>query len=161
MQTSTATRSEPIVQKKDRRRAVLGSLERLAARVWVPLESLAVTARSKLRFSPRVALADSVDQIEVVVEVPGVEATELDVAIDGSTLTIRGARSEQRETHGKDYYRMERYSTGFERNIRLRSPIDPNKVAATLKNGVLDVRLPKANGGNGTSHRVEVPVRAA
>jgi HSP20 family molecular chaperone IbpA len=170
---TNATAAHPIGQKEPRQRALhefverrhralRESLERFAARALVPLESLLMTARSRLLpYYPRVVVARSDDQLEVVVEVPGVDAGELEVAVDGSALTVRGARNEHREKRSKDYHRMERYRTTFKRTVPISTPIEPERVAATLKNGILQVRLPTAKQGNGAPHRVQVPIRAA
>ncbi len=161
METTNAVTSEASPKAKPRSRAVRESIEELVERAWVPLESLAMSALARLPIYPRMALARTDEQFEVAVEVPGVEASELEVALDEGVLTVHGARNEQREKRAKDYYRVERYRTAFDRSLRLPGPIEVEKAAATLKNGVLHVRLPRIKKGNGASHRVVIPVRTA
>jgi len=151
-------------EKEARRRVVQASLRQsfddLVALTWVPLQTLALRARLRLPRFPHVALARSDDQLEVDVELPGVEPTDLEVAINGSIMTIRGARQRQREKRVKDYYRLERYREAFERSIPLDLPFEPEKVSATLKNGMLQVRLPKGKGGTGKGP-LRIAVRAS
>src|SRR5258708_24696430 len=159
--TNSVTNEERSPKSSPRQRAVRASVERFVEKAWVPLESFALSAVSKLSLHPRLAVDQSEDAIEVAVEVPGIEAGELEVAIDGSTLRIHGARSEQHEKRGPNYYKMERYRTSFDRSVRLRSPVESEKASATLKNGVLSIRMPIVKAGNGSARRVPVPNRAA
>jgi len=157
METTTETISHSTA---GRRRAVRESLQRLAAGALTPLQSFATNLRSRLPFFSGAAIVTYDDRLDVTLEVPGVEAVDVEVSIDGSTLNIRWTKNEQREQRANGYYRMERYCRAFQRVLVLRRPIDLDKTAATLKNGVLEVRLPLAKSGNGVAHRKQVPVRA-
>jgi HSP20 family protein len=79
---------------------------------------------------------------EVVIraEVPGFEASELDVQLTGNLLTIR---AEHKEVPGKEGKPVERAYGRFERMLTLPEGIVPEKVAACYRNGVLEVHVPK------------------
>jgi HSP20 family protein len=76
-------------------------------------------------------------------ELPGIRNEEIDISVIGSDLTIRGRRGEQ-PREGRAYHRQERGVGEFNRVLRLPYDVDANKVEATLKDGILLVKLPKA-----------------
>jgi len=80
---------------------------------------------------------------EVVVraEVPGFEAAELEVELRNNCLHIRAEKKPEAENKEKDYEYTERR---YERYVELPVETDPAKVEAMYRNGVLEVRLPKA-----------------
>ena len=147
----------PITQESLRRTfdhfavETMGSLKTLA-------QTLAMHARLRVPRFPRVELARSEDQLEVEVEVPGVEPADIEVAVQGSVMTIRGTRHRHRERRTKNTYRLERSQAPFERTVPLALPFEHEKVTATIKNGVLHVRLARGTG-RGPANRVQVPVR--
>jgi HSP20 family protein len=169
METSHATGLQPTAtgKSKQRSRPMRQSIGSLVERAWTPLESLAMSAVSMLSFYPRVSMDESDDHVEVAVFVPGVEASELKVALEGKLLMVHGSKGKPREKRGNngdhrtEWHRMEWYRTTFERSIRLRSSISAEKATATLKNGVLHVKLPKVRGGNGNGRRVPITIRSA
>jgi HSP20 family protein len=130
----------------------MGSLKTFA-------QTLAMHARLRVPRFPRVELARSEDQLEVDVEVPGVEPADIEVAVQGSVMTIRGTRLRQREKRNKDYYQLVRSREAFERSIPLAMPFDVEKVTATITNGLLRVRMARGTG-RGPSNRVQVQLRS-
>lgn len=84
-------------------------------------------------------------------EVPGLTMEDLEVYVVGNDLTIRGLR---RENDQHTYHRRERGVGQFERVLPLSVPIDAGKVEAQLANGILTVRMPKAEAAR--PRRIEV-----
>lgn len=80
----------------------------------------------------------------VTSELPGVKMEALDITASGKTITVKGARKE--DTDGEDvrYLRRERPEGEFNRSIELPFQIDAGKVEAKLQNGVLEIKLPRA-----------------
>ncbi len=81
------------------------------------------------------------DAIILVADVPGLKPEDLDVTLEGDTLTIRGEIKPQEK---QNYLLRERMSGRFERVLTINTPIETNKVEATFENGVLTLVLPKA-----------------
>jgi HSP20 family protein len=84
---------------------------------------------------------------EVVIESPiaGVEEKDLDIDITSDTVTIRGMRQRERRVRAEDYIYQECYWGRFSRSVVLPTEVDADKSEATIKNGVLTIRLPKLN----------------
>lgn len=77
-------------------------------------------------------------------EVPGVEIEDLEITIDGTTLALKGERKVRSEIPEEKFYRRERGAGPFGRSLELPHKVDGERVEATLKDGVLKIRLPKA-----------------
>ncbi|MDP3729504.1 MAG: Hsp20/alpha crystallin family protein [bacterium] len=84
---------------------------------------------------------------EIVVEstIAGVNPENLDIDITSESVTIRGKRSKEQKIADEDYFYQECYWGKFSRSIILPQEIDAEKAVATIKNGVLTIRLPKIN----------------
>ncbi len=83
------------------------------------------------------------DCLYVEAEVPGLKSENLEIGVVGNELTIRGHRGEQ-PREGVAYHRQERAVGEFNRALRLPIDVDSAKVEATLTDGVLTIKLPKA-----------------
>ncbi len=92
---------------------------------------------------PRTDLADSEKEVTVTMELPGVDPKDVDISVTGDLLTVRGEKKAETEEKKKDYHYVERQFGTFQRTVRLPSTIDPEKVDATFKNGVLTIRIAK------------------
>jgi HSP20 family protein len=79
----------------------------------------------------------------VSAEMPGVRVEDIDINVDGYTLTITGERSSDEVPENAVYLRRERGFGKFSRAIQLPFAVDANKVEATFKDGVLKISLPK------------------
>jgi HSP20 family protein len=86
------------------------------------------------------------DQNEIVVkaELPGMTKDDVQISLSDNILTIKGEKKKEEDDRGKDYYRSERVYGAFFRSQPLPAEINPEKVRATFKNGVLEIRLPKS-----------------
>lgn len=83
------------------------------------------------------------DALWAEAEVPGLKGDDLDISVVGGDLTIRGSRGEAKQ-EGVAYHRQERGTGEFNRVLRLPQDVDPSGVEATLTDGVLRIKLPKA-----------------
>jgi HSP20 family protein len=95
---------------------------------------------------PAIDVADSENEIIVKAEVPGCKADDIDISVHGSTLTISGEKKAEEEKKEKGYYHLERSYGSFRREINLPGDVDPDRIEASCKNGVLTVTLPKSEG---------------
>ena len=93
---------------------------------------------------PLVDMFETKDDLHVTFEVPGVREKEVKVSITGDLLTVKGERTWDKEQADGSYHRLERVYGKFERSVALPVPVQADKVKATYRDGVLDIRLPKA-----------------
>ena len=84
---------------------------------------------------------------EIVIKstIAGVKPEDLDVSINNDMVTIRGERKNEEVVSGENYYYQECYWGGFSRSVVLPVDILSEKSEASLKNGILTIRLPKAD----------------
>lgn len=93
---------------------------------------------------PNIDVVDRDADILVRAEVPGVDKKDLSISLTDNLLTIKGeTKSEKKEEKG-DYHRREISSSAFARTFTLPGTVDSGKAVASLKDGVLEIILPKA-----------------
>jgi len=85
------------------------------------------------------------DEIIVESTIAGVKPEDLDIAITNEAVTIKGKREKTQTVKDEDYFYQECYWGKFSRSIILPQEIDSEKAAASLKNGILLIKLPKLN----------------
>ncbi|QDU75796.1 Spore protein SP21 [Bremerella volcania] len=94
--------------------------------------------------SPALDLKESDKEITVRLDLPGVEAKEVDIQLNGNQLVISGERKEENEEKGETYHRIERRSGRFSRSTMLPCAVEEDKIDAMMKDGILTVVLPKS-----------------
>lgn len=94
-------------------------------------------------WSPRVNVHEDKENIHVVAELPGMKKESMDLFVQGDTLILKGERRQELDEKKGNYHRVERVYGQFHRAIGLPSSVDPARVKASYKNGVLEVVLPK------------------
>lgn len=92
---------------------------------------------------PTTDVLEDKKKITLKVEIPGVEARDIDVSLDGRWLTIKGEKKQEKEEKEENFHRTERIYGQFRRTIELPAEVDPSKVDASYKRGVLKVELKK------------------
>lgn len=95
-------------------------------------------------WAPAVDITESEHEILLEAELPGMKKEEIDVQLNGDTLTLRGERKIERSEKDEQYHRVERQYGAWQRSFQIEIPIDVENVSADYKDGVLVVRLPKA-----------------
>lgn len=104
---------------------------------------------------PAVDVSENEDAIIVKAEVPGCKAEDIDISVHGNTMTISGEKKRQEEKKEKGCYRVERSYGSFRRDLNLPANVDPAKVNAVCKDGVLSITLPKAERAKATKVKVK------
>lgn len=94
-------------------------------------------------WSPRLDVSEGKGEIVVKTEIPGCEAEDLDVTLEGRLLTISGEKRREKEEKDENYHRVERSYGSFSRTVELPTEVDPDTIDATYKNGVLKIALKK------------------
>jgi len=139
----------------DRTFAVMDQLRRRMDRVFDEVEP--ARGRDALRPSlvdeaerlwargrwPRLSLADTGESLLLKAEVPGLTEKDIQLSIQKDVLTVSGERKPD-APEGYFVHRQERAPLKFARSFTLPCKVDPEKTAATLKDGVLTITLPKA-----------------
>ncbi len=92
---------------------------------------------------PATNLYETPEGYVLTAELPGVSPSDIEVSIEGTTLTLRGERKIDRGNGETNAHRLERGAGSFRRAFELPAEVDVEKVQAIHRNGVLLLRLPK------------------
>ena len=95
-------------------------------------------------FNPRTDVAETGNNVEVTVELPGMKPEDFTVETHNGNLWITGEKKEEKEEKGKTFHRVERHHGKFRRVIPLPTTVTGEKVDAQYKDGVLKIVLEKA-----------------
>jgi HSP20 family protein len=106
--------------------------------------------------APAVDLFEEKDDIVVKAELPGMDKDSIEVNLTDSTLTIKGEKKKEEEVKEENYYRSERTYGSFVRNVELPKAVHTDKVKATFKNGILEIRIPKTEEAKAKEIKVKV-----
>lgn len=92
---------------------------------------------------PILDMMDKGDKVIVKAEVPGIDKKDIEVSVTDDLLTIKGESKKEIEVKEENYFRSERSFGSFSRVIRLPAAVKADQVKANLKDGVLEIELPK------------------
>jgi HSP20 family protein len=129
--------SNPVAQLRD-------EMDRLVADFFGPLTGTVPTrSGAPARGYPPLNVWEDGEALFVEAEVPGLKSEEIEISVIANELTIRGHRGEEKR-EGVAYHRQERGVGEFNRVLRVPIEVEANQVEASLKDGVLLIKLPKA-----------------
>ena len=94
-------------------------------------------------WQPSLDFSENDKEYIVRLEAPGVPKDDLEVNVDGHTLTISGRRDFEREDKTEEYFYREREAGKFVRTVQLPTMVDQAKVTANYQDGIVTIRLPK------------------
>jgi HSP20 family protein len=106
--------------------------------------------------APVVDLFEERDDIVVKAELPGMDKDNIQVNLTDHTLTIKGEKKKEEEEKEENYYRSERSYGSFVRTLELPREVHAEKVKASFKNGILEVRMPKTEEAKAKEIKVKV-----
>jgi HSP20 family protein len=95
-------------------------------------------------WAPALDISERKDAYLVTVELPGVEAEDLDITMEDGLLTIQGERQFAQESSEQQFHRVERRYGAFRRSITLPAQVQADQIEASFDNGVLQILVPKA-----------------
>ena len=107
-------------------------------------------------WAPAIDMYETEDDLVVTTELPGVKESEVHLSIVGDVLSLHGRRMPEAQAKEENYHRVERWSGDFERHIQLPIPVQPDKVRASYRDGVLEIRLPKVEAVKPREIKIEV-----
>lgn len=94
---------------------------------------------------PPVDIYETNEHVIATAELPGIESKDdIDVTVTEDTLMLRGQIKRSQVAENENYYHTERYYGTFARTIRLPSRVQPENTEASYKNGILEVKMAKA-----------------
>ena len=93
--------------------------------------------------TPAVDVTEDEKAYRIAAELPGMDETDVEVALSGDTLTIKGEKRQEKEAKEPNFYLAERSYGSFQRAFALPDGIDRDKIDASFAKGVLTVTLPK------------------
>jgi HSP20 family protein len=102
------------------------------------------TRTDGMAFTPTVDIEETAEEFVVRADLPGVPQKDVKVSLMGDTLTVRGERKYETHENESTVHRVERVYGTFERSFTLGAPVRNDKVKATYRDGVLEIRVPKA-----------------
>lgn len=105
---------------------------------------------------PAVEIADTTDTVIVKAQLPGFTKDQVQVQITDDRLTIKGEMREEEKKEDKNYYRREFRYGAFTRNITLPTAVQADKAEAQLKDGILQITIPKS----AQAKAQEIPISA-
>ena len=115
-------------------------LDRLFEDIWgAPM----VRTQQESGFSPRVNIEETKDHLIVTFELPGLEKKDIKVSVKDNTLVVSGTRELKSENKEGNTVRSEIWSGSFSRSFTLPETINPEKINADYKNGLLEIRMDK------------------
>src|SRR5260370_11221254 len=150
--------------------AVGGSIRSMSLSQCDPLTNLPATFRSfedalarmlneprgARPWCPSVDIYETENELVLKADLPEVKLEDIEVRVENLTLTLKGERKFEKDDSIKGHHRIERSYGTFERSFTVPATVDPEKVAADYKNGVLTVKLPKKEAAKPRQVKIEV-----
>ena len=124
------------------------------ARSWWP-ENWFPRHASEVR-APALDVFEDKDDVVVKAELPGMDKENIEVNLTDTTLTIKGEKKKEEEVKEENYYRSERSYGSFVRSVELPKSVYSDKVKASFKNGILEVRAPKTEEAKAKEIKVKI-----
>ena len=130
---STPVTRDPFTMMRD-------EMNELISRMWSGQEN----ASNGLTLKPAMDISEDENAYEIRVDVPGMNAKDFDIQVQGNSVTVSGKRTEEKEEKDKTFHRVERRCGSFSRSVTLPCDVNEDEVAAHYENGVLMLSLPKS-----------------
>ena len=118
---------------------------------WNPLFAAEFAAGE---WAPAVDIIENERGIVIKAELPGIDPKDIAVTVDNNVLTLKGERHVEKEAKKENFHRMERAYGVFARSFALPEHVDPVKVTADFKDGLLTVTLPRSEAAK--SRAIEI-----
>jgi HSP20 family protein len=124
----------------------------LASRASSP--STAVSTHMQRPHSMSIDVAETENEFRVIADLPGVNKEDINIDVDGNTLSVSAERKREEEEKTDKFHRVERSYGKIHREVRLPPTADLGNVAATYNDGVLKISVPKTQ--TRTARRIQV-----
>jgi len=137
--------------------SVGGELERMKRemeRIWDRLSSEMSTATLERGWNPSLDLMETQESLVAEIEVPGINPDKIDISVAPEMLTVGGEKKQETGGQEKNYHVVERTYGRFSRSISLPTVVNPDRVEARYKDGILRITMGKRKETK--SKRIEV-----
>jgi HSP20 family protein len=138
-QQSTSSQANPSDRIRD---IVAGCIDAVSVQAERALDVIGLRTGSK-HWIPDVDVYETPNQVRVLVNLPGVDPQKVDLTLTGNMLSVAGEIPAANAEKGETIHRHERPSGNFTRSIPLPVSVDPEKVSAESRHGVLTIVLAK------------------
>lgn len=134
------------------------SVTRQARSPWTDMNRLAREMDSLLGTSwnnasdlwtPAVDVEETADELLLTAELPGMSRDDIDIELEDGVLTIQGEKKEEQKQEGRQGLLYERRWGSFTRRFTLPRAVDASSITARYENGILAIRVPKAEEAKG------------
>jgi HSP20 family protein len=137
-----------VTQRRDTPAAVdlweaFDDLRREFERSFSGLELPSVSGLLDWPTGPAIDLVEGDDEILLLTDLPGVRKEDIELSIQGNILTIKGEKKREEPTKSRKVVRSETWVGSFSRTVNLPDTVNPGKVEAQLRDGVLRIRIAK------------------
>ena len=94
-------------------------------------------------WAPRVDISENDEEIILKADTPGMSKDDIKITLNDNVLSVSGEKKIERDEKKENYHRIERVFGSFHRSFYIPTNVDSEKISASYKDGVLEVRLPK------------------
>jgi HSP20 family protein len=110
---------------------------------WDPFRDLDFNLDLQTAFTPSFDIRETPEAYVFEADMPGIRKEDLDINLTGNRISITGRREAKEKKEGENFFMLERSHGSFTRSFNLPDGVDPGKVSADLKEGVLTLVVPK------------------
>ena len=111
--------------------------------IFPSMDSLEQSLLAPMSLAPKTDIYEEDERVVLEMEAPGLREEDINLTVEGNTLTVTGERRQNEERKKGCYQRVERYYGSFSRTFTLPATIDPNSIQACYEHGVLHVSMSK------------------
>jgi len=132
------------------------SFENEISRLFQDLATRGQEGEAPSVWAPRVDIEEDRESYVVKAELPGMKLEDIKISIADNQLVIRGEKRREVESKDKTYHRVERVYGSFERAFTLTKAVASEKIEAIYRDGVLTVRVPKAEEAKAREIQIKI-----
>lgn len=132
------------------------TLESEMGRLFHGLPGGTPEAETSAPWSPRVDIEEGREGYLVKAELPGIKLEDIKITVADNRLVIQGERRREAEKNDTAYHRVERIYGAFERAFTLPKAVAADKIEAIYREGVLEVRVPKAEEAKAREIQIKI-----
>lgn len=122
-------------------------------------EDLVAGDEARGEWAPAIDAIKGDGKLVVRADMPGIKPDEVKIQVEDDILTVSGEHEESKEEKGEKFVRRERRYGSFSRSIALPTGVDPDKIKATVKDGVVEVTVPMPEEAK--KKAIEIKAKAA